>query len=767
MNYQEFLKSKVVEIKPSGFDVENINPKLFDFQKAIVKWSLKRGKACIFADTGLGKTMMQVEWAKQILNRYPDSYILILAPLAVSQQTIEEAKKIDIDIVYANEQSDLNAPGIYVTNYERIDKFIIKDLKAIVLDESSILKHEDSKTRTKIIDLCINIPYKLSCTATPSPNDYMELASQSEFLGVMDTNEMLATFFTHDSSMTSKWRLKGHAKVLFFEWLATWSTFVKKPSDIGDYNDDGYILPKLNVIQHTVKSGLNIDNYQTDKGQLGMSGRLKARRDTLKQRCEFASNIINQSEDIFLVWCNMNDESSTLNTMIEDSLEVRGSQTLEQKENNIMKFTHSESRVLITKPSIAGFGMNWQHCSNMVFVGLNDSYEDLYQAIRRCWRFGQEKEVNVHIVVSDLEGQVVENIKRKDDQMNELQAQMIARMSDFQKREISGLVRDEYDYQKDDLKGDNFHIMLGDSCERLKELADESVDYSIFSPPFPNVYVYTNSNRDLGNAKDNKEFDVHFEFIAKELYRTLRTGRVISIHCMNTMLSKSRHGKIGIHDFRGDIIRLFENVGFTFHSEVTIWKNPVVAMQRTKALGLLWKQIKKDSARCRQGLPDYVLTFAKGDGALNTKPVSHTPEEFPVDIWQQYASPCWNDINQSNTLNYRIARTESDERHIAPLQLDLISRCIDLWSAKDDIVLSPFMGIGSEGYVSLLKGRKFVGVELKDSYFVHAKNNIIDANKEYGIASKIGDIVAYNSIKTHQDVKIDDNKIEDDQITFI
>jgi DNA modification methylase len=276
-------------------------------------------------------------------------------------------------------------------------------------------------------------------------------------------------------------------------------------------------------------------------------------------------------------------------------------------------------------------------------------------------------------------------------------------------------------------EGKNFTLYHADCVEALALMPENSISYSIFSPPFSSLYVYSNSDRDMGNCKDDAEFFEHFNFLVKEIYRVLMPGRNISVHCMNLPTSKQNHGYIGIRDFRGDIIRCFQSHGFIYHSEVTVWKDPVVAMQRTKALGLLWKQIKKDSAMCRQGIPDYVVTFRKP--GENPKPISHTAEEFPVDEWQKLASPCWMDIKQSNTLNRKEAKDKDDERHIAPLQLDLIERCLRLWSNPGDIVLSPFAGIGSEGYVSLKKGRKFIGTELKKSYFDLAVKYLSEVDK--------------------------------------
>jgi DNA modification methylase len=280
---------------------------------------------------------------------------------------------------------------------------------------------------------------------------------------------------------------------------------------------------------------------------------------------------------------------------------------------------------------------------------------------------------------------------------------------------------------------DRMALYHGDSCEVLTEIPSDSVHFEIYSPPFASLYTYSNSERDLGNSKDKHEFYEHFEFIVKELYRILMPGRLMAVHCMNLPTLKSRDGFIGIDDFRGDLIRLYQQAGFIYHSEVCIWKDPVIAMQRTKALGLLHKQIKKDSAMCRQGIPDYLVVMRKpGD---NPEPVTHTNESFPVEIWQKYASPIWTDINPSDTLQYRSARDNEDEKHICPLQLTVIRRALNLWTNPDDVVLTPFMGIGSEVVTALENGRRAVGVELKDSYYKQAEKNAraVTANEQLSL----------------------------------
>lgn len=724
MNYNNFLQSKILKDTPSGF--EPLMPwldscQLFPFQKALVEWAVKRGRAAIFADTGLGKTRMQLSWAQQI-HQYSGNRVLILAPLCVAQQTVAEGSSIGVTVKYVRESHEIGETGIYITNYEMLkncDDWIRKGyFDGIVLDESSILKNQDGKTRKYITELAKQFPYRLSCTATPSPNDYMELGTQAEFLGIMPMNEMLAMFFIHDAGETSKWRLKGHGKTKFWEWMSGWAAFVKKPSDLG-FDDTGYDLPELIVKDSTVTTGRPVAST--------LSERLQARRESISERVKLCADLVNGSTDSFIVWCNLNDESSMLKDLIPDAVEIRGSDSIKIKEERIQAFTEGRARVIITKPSITGFGLNWQHCHRMAFVGLSDSFEDLYQAIRRCYRFGQTKNVEVNLITADTEGAVKENILRKEAQAKEMSDAMITHMRDFCKREVRQLETERAVYNPEKASSDNFTLYLGDCVEVAQSLPDESIDYSIFSPPFSSLYTYSNSHRDMGNSKNDAEFFKHFKFLVNELFRIMRSGRVMSIHCMNLTTSKQNHGVIGIRDFRGDLIRLFTEAGFIYCSEVTVWKDPVVAMQRTKALGLLWKQIKKDSTMSRQGLPDYVVSFRKP--GENVDPVSHTPEEFPVLLWQQLASPCWNDIKQSNTLNRKLAREDDDERHIAPLQLDLIERCVFLWSKQGDTVFSPFTGIGSEGYVSLAMGRKFIGSELKRSYFDIAKNNLKQAEE--------------------------------------
>lgn len=440
MNYEEFLKQKDFVTESSGFDIEksDLNQMLYDFQKDIVRWALKKGKADIFADCGLGKTPMQLSWAYQV-HKHTGGMVLILAPLAVAEQTKREANKFGYDAKVVESQEEC-VPGINITNYEKLDRFVANKFIGVVLDESSILKSYSGKVRTAIIENFRNVPYKLACTATPAPNDYMELGNHSEFCGVMTRPEMLSMFFVHDGGQTSKWRLKGHAEDVFWQWLATFSVFIDNPKNIG-YEIDGYNLPDLNITE------IIVDGDEPVKESLTLSERRKARKDSLELRCKKAADLVNRSDEQWIVWCDLNSESEALHNLINDSVEVKGSDKPEYKSNSMIGFSEGNIKALVTKPSIAGFGMNWQNCHNMIFTGLSDSYEQYYQAVRRCWRFGQDKQVNVYIIISAKEGCVKENIERKQADFLKMQKEMTELTKEITKKELKNTCRISTPYE--------------------------------------------------------------------------------------------------------------------------------------------------------------------------------------------------------------------------------------------------------------------------------------------------------------------------------
>lgn len=726
-SYSEFLRHKAIVPIVSGLEsVPELNDKMFAHQRDVCAWALRLGRSAVFLGTGMGKTLIELEWAR-VVSVHTKLPVLLLAPLAVAQQTVREGAKFGIESAYYPDEPE-NPSGIVVTNYDRLHKFSPDLYAGVVLDESSILKSFDGKTRSELIQAFLNTPYKLAATATPAPNDYMELGNHAEFLGLMTATEMLSMFFVHDGGETQKWRLKGHARPEFWKWVCSWAVSMRQPSDIG-YDDAGFELPEKIEYAHLI---------EVSEPSLGMlfampaetlQERIAARRSTVGARVEKCAEIVaREPDEAWLIWCNLNSESAALTKVIDGAVELTGSEPREIKEQKIVDFCEGRTRILVSKPSIMGYGINAQVCARMAFVGLNDSWEMFYQAVRRCWRFGQQRAVHVHTIAASTEGNVVENLRRKDMEAEKMAEEMADNTQDLTRMNLRGTTRTASVYQRSKAEGKNWEMHLADCVDLAQEIADDSIHFSVYSPPFESLYTYSNSERDMGNSRSSDEFWRHYRFLIEQTYRVMMPGRLVSIHCMNLPTSKVRDGVIGIRDFRGEIIRSFEDAGFIYHSEVCIWKDPVTAMQRTKALGLLHKQIKKDSCMSRQGVPDYLVTMRKpGD---NPERVTHTDESFPVKIWQQYASPVWMDINPSDTMQHRSAREHEDERHICPLQLQVIRRAVELWSNLGDVVWSPFAGIGSEGVVAIEMGRRFLGSELKRSYWEQAVKNLTTAHHQ-------------------------------------
>ena len=721
MEYQEFLNAKIKEVINSGFDIEekNLNENLFDYQKFIVKRALKAGKYAIFAECGLGKTLMQLSWADEVKKRINQD-ILILAPLAVSAQTIDEGRRFGIEVRKFGDDLEFPKKAIYITNYEQLDNIDPSLFGGIVLDESSILKNFDGKLRSKIIDGFAQTPYKLACTATPSPNDPMELGNHAEFLNAMNYNEMLSMYFVHDGGETSKWRLKGHCNNIFWEFISSWAIMIGRPDDIG-FDGSRHILPALNLIER------KITTEKTDNGLLFNDTSISATdfnaelRRTRKERLKEVCDIVNNSDETFIIWIKQNEEGEELRRLIPDAIEVKGNDKSEIKESRLLGFAKGEFRVLITKTKIAQFGMNFQNCRNQVFASLDFSFEGTYQAIRRSYRFGQKQDVNIYLITLDTMSNVKDAIKTKEINFKKMQEGMVKALnSKTQKQQQKTLMKN---FEKNE--GKNYQIWHGDCVQVIKQIEDKSIDFSIFSPPFADLYTYSDSIEDMGNSKDYNDFMIAFSFLVKELARVIKDGRNVAVHCMDLPIQKGKEGFIGLRDFSGLILEAFKDAGFIYHSRVTIWKDPVVEMQRTKALGLLHKQVKKDATMSRVGIPDYLMVFR--NAGENKEPVKCT---IDVDTWQKFASPVWMDINYGKTLNKMPARDSDDEKHICPLQLDTIYRAITLWSNEGDTILTPFLGIGSEVYQALKMNRKGVGFELKRSYFDVAADNLKIAESE-------------------------------------
>ncbi|MEJ7763861.1 MAG: helicase-related protein [Acidimicrobiales bacterium] len=420
-DYADFLASKRRAVADHGIDVGegDLHPSLFGFQRAITRWAIKKGRGALFEDCGLGKSRQQLEWA-----RLSGATSLIVAPLSVARQTVREAHEVDIDARYVRHGDDITGPGVWITNYEMVSHFDPGAIDAIVLDESSVLKNVDGKTRRLLTERFTTVPRRLACTATPAPNDVAELTNHAEFLGVMPRNEMLAAYFVHDDE---GWRLKGHASEPMYEWMATWAVALRSPDDLG-FDATGYDLPALSIVPQVVHSRVEAEGqlFATDLG--GIGGRAAVRRATLDARVGRAVELA-KSDDQWIVWCGLNDEAAAVTKAVDGAVNVEGSWSPDAKAEALEAFQDGAVRVLVTKTGIAGFGMNFQNCHRMAFVGLSDSYEAYYQAIRRCWRFGQTHPVEAHIVVSDLEEQIVSNVRRKETEAGRVTDRLVAHVA--------------------------------------------------------------------------------------------------------------------------------------------------------------------------------------------------------------------------------------------------------------------------------------------------------------------------------------------------
>lgn len=446
MSYTDFVTRKLSICPPTGLQNWPALPDgLFPHQTALTQWALRRGRCAIFADTGLGKTRMELAWAAAI-NGQTGGDVLILAPLAVAEQTVGEGRIIGVPVTHIREQADAR-PGINIVNYERLHKIVPGAYGAVVLDESSIIKHHDSKTLQLLLDAFSATPFKLCASATPAPNDWTELGTHAEFLGICSRSEMLSEFFIHDAADTGEWRLKGHAQKQFWHWVSSWGAMVRKPSDLG-YADAAYLLPALSITEHTVEADM-----APTEGMLfaleasTLSERRGARRASMTKRVEEAAAKVNADRSPWVVWCDLNAESEALRDAIPDAVEIRGSDKTEHKERALADFAAGRVRVLISKPSICGWGLNWQHCNRMAFVGVTDSYEAYYQAVRRCWRFGQKRPVDVHIFASDLEGVIIANLKRKERDAKEMADSLSAETNEAVRAEVLGQRRQTNEYK--------------------------------------------------------------------------------------------------------------------------------------------------------------------------------------------------------------------------------------------------------------------------------------------------------------------------------
>lgn len=720
--YTAFLQSKAIKRLGTGFDVpqSELNKTLFPFQKHIVQKALSAGTYAIFSDTGTGKTRMQLAWGEQVA-LHTEKTVLLLCPLAVGAQTIREADKMGILAVKAPTKGNWIFANIHVANYEQLANLDLLKYGGVILDESSILKNYTGQTKRALIEAFQGWQFKLCCTATPAPNDLNEIGNHAEFLDVMDAHIMRMRWFVRDEGMNN-YRLKGHATAEFYGWIAQWATCIRKPSDLGQgFADDGYILPPLHLHEYEVATERRENGKLFNDIAVNATNFHKELRDTIPQRMAKVVEVLRQHpEQNCIIWVAQNEEADYLKKLLPDAVEVRGNESPDAKERKLLDFADNKYQYLITKTKIAQFGMNFQNCAMQVFPSLDFSFEGLYQAVRRSYRFGQTQPVNVHIIKLDTMQNVISAIERKQADFDRLFEEIATNVNNKAYCLKSG-------YEFREVKTEDYWLMNGDSCELMGRIADDSVDFSVFSPPFSNLFVYSDNVRDLGNCEDHEQFFEQYGYILKELYRILRPGRLIAVHTKDIPVYKNSDGYSGMYDFTGRNHRLIESFGFKFHCKITVWKDPVVEMQRTKTQRLLHKTITSDSTFSGTGMAEYITIFRKWEGNQDEwTPVTNlTKENFPVLTWQKWASPVWMDIQQTNVLNnYRGATDQKDEKHIAPLQLDIIERLVAMWTNKGETVFTPFLGIGSEVYQSVLMGRRGIGIELKPSYFDTAVKNV-------------------------------------------
>jgi len=905
MNYGEFLQTKVIGVNEVGFAASesDINSILFPFQRDVTIWALRLGRAAIFADCGLGKTFMQLEWSRSV-SEQTGKPVLLVAPLGVTGQTIQETEKLGEHLHYCRLQTDSDGVTNDITNYEMLHKFNPKNYSGIVIDESSILKNYTGKTKRLILEMAKQIQYRLACTATPAPNDHLELGNHAEFLGIMRSREMIQRWFVNDSMHAGGYRLRKHGEADFWRWVSSWAVSIQKPSDIGDeYSDEGYILPDLNFIGHVV----SVDHKRAwnevgKNGQASLllvnntsaTGMHKEKRATLESRMQLAVDTVYKIQEMkpheyIIVWCEYNYEADLLTKLLPDAIEIRGNETLEVKRQKLLDFSNGKYHVLITKPKIAAHGLNWQHAGSQVWVSINHKFEQFYQGYKRSHRFGRVGAVDCHIVYAESEGGILANLKRKHHEHELMQHEMVRAMRENGMsvrvdRRLS-LVSDWGEYEC----GDNWKLYHGDSAQTWKSESDESLDFIVQSPPFKSLYIYSSNIEDLGNCATDDQFYYQYQFILREELRLLKPGSYKAEHCKDLPLYQNRDGAMGLQDFPGELIKAHIEAGFEFVDWVTIWKDPVVEMQRTKNAGLLWSSAFCERAeRARQGMADYTLIFRKPNGKLTDQPAKHVPlpesvinrcvdlwtnggeniqspyhkikpdkqidlivvddsrkvmtqidnivcwlrpgrnlvvnidnpldmmdlinqvipyglvfhsrvtlingnwllvfrkwvdemtedknpdiihvkhdlvasehgfvgnagpkfwdsdRDYSIQVWQRYASPVWFDldglpdshkniwfdISQTNVLNHRIAREDGDEKHICPLQIDLIALCINKYTVKGQMVGSSFAGVGSELVTAIKMGRSAVGSELKKSYYElacgHLRQAVVDAKR--------------------------------------
>lgn len=735
IDYNKFLDSKVLFAKAVGVDIseDSLNKALYDAQGASAKWAIHRGRAALFLDTGFGKTRIILEFLERF-TRNQGARGLVVTHMSIIDEFIPEAAAMGYTIHKAASMADIQSTeGIWITNYEKVHKFDASAFVAVALDESSILKSLDSKVRIALTAQWRNTTYKLCATATPSPNDLKELVNHAEFLGVMSRKEVFATFFINESKGKGRkkklvTRLKHQAVDKFYLWLSSWAVAARKPSDLG-FSDTGHELPPLHFHDYEVATGWVNEGQLVFTTLKGVQERAQVQRQTMAERVAKALELVQQNPDEqYILWHHLNEEGyMLLKALGNEAVLIEGKQDPDVKSEGFRRFKAGKVRILITKPSIGGFGVNLQQSFNQVWTGINDSFEEFYQAVRRQWRRGQQHPVNVHVILADVQQAVWENIKRKQGEHENMIQQLVERLNSHYTLDRQ---RDDYRTHIEESEKGFWKLFLGDSCDPLgpvEQIDDNSIGCSVHSPPFVNRYAYTATERDLGNSKNLKEFMYHYRYVIRHLLRVTMPGRSACVHVQQVRTTKrDTDTHPGLIDFRGAVIRGFIKEGWVFVAEKTIDKDAQIQAKRKHHQGLLYKTKNTDSSKLGGALADYLLVFRKpGDN-----PVPIDDSDVPDELWNRLARPVWYDIDEIDVLDSQIAKASDDEMHLAPLQKAFIRYCLRLWSKKGDLIFDPFNGIGSTGVVAIESGRRYVGIELKPNYFDTAISNLVEAERK-------------------------------------
>ena len=811
MDYQEFLENKIVVAESFGYEIEKekLNPILLPHQKDIVHWSISGGRRAIFASFGLGKTVMQLEIAKQVIEITKKPF-LICMPLGVVGEFKDDNDFLNngIDLEYITDSDSIETlePKIYLTNYERVRKGDVKAeyFGGVSFDEASILRNLKTETTNYVLKHFKNVNYRFVATATPTPNDFIEILNYADYLGVIDRGHALTRFFQRDSTKAGHLTLYPNKKEEFWKWVSTWAVFINKPSDLG-YNDDGYDLPKLNFHEVEIenlpegvilnKEGKVVLFKDTTKSLIDTS---REKSSSINLRVKKAYEIV-QSEpfDSWILWHHLEAERMAIEKAFKqdefiDLRSVYGSLSNSEKEKLLIDFKHSKYQILSTKPKIAGSGCNFQHaCNKMIFVGIDYKFNDFIQAIHRCYRFKQSKEVEVYAIFTNNEREVLKTLKEKWKKHIELQTEMINIVREYglnSNKITSDMKRQVFKNPRQSKVG-NASVYNDDTVNVHVNMPDNHTDMILTSIPFGDHYEYSDNYNDFGHNHGNEEFFKQMDFLTPHLLRTLKPGKVAAIHVKDRIRYSYQNGTqfTTIDDFSGKTVAHFVKHGFYLVGKITVTTDVVRENNQTYRLG--WSEQCKDATKMGVGLPEYILLFRKKPSEMNNayadEPCVKTKEEYPINRWQLDAhaywkssgnrfmssnelsahemktvfnawrkhdsqnlydfqehlricgdlenagklsrlfmtipptSSCdlvWTDINRMNTLNANQANRKK-EKHICPLQLDIIERLIERFTMKGDLVDDPFGGLFSTAYKCLEMGRKAVSAELNPDYY--------------------------------------------------